>query len=144
MYRSARPSYQSVALAHIRSAIRGSAPLNIVEYVKYLYPSFAGLTSLTVFVGTSRIGSGTGIFTRALLAHPDWSHALNQLKAFEPSEGMRQVFSETVHDNRVTVSEGTFDATNVEDGWADLVVVAQVSSMVAGGNQLPAHDKVSS
>lgn len=39
---------------------------------------------------------------------------------------MREQFTKTVHDERVTVSEGTFDTTPVEDGWADLVVIAQV------------------
>ena len=39
---------------------------------------------------------------------------------------MREVFSRTVKDDRITVSEGTFQSTGVEDGWADLVVIAQV------------------
>jgi hypothetical protein len=39
---------------------------------------------------------------------------------------MREVFSKTVQDERVISSEGTFDHTGVEAGWADLVVVAQV------------------
>jgi phospholipid N-methyltransferase len=73
-----------------------------------------------------RIGSGTGIFTRAILAHPDWSSSVKAWKAIEPSAGMREVFSKTVIDSRVTVSEGTFDNTGVESGWADLVVIAQV------------------
>jgi hypothetical protein len=40
---------------------------------------------------------------------------------------MRSVFSKSVNDERVKVSDGTFDTTGVEDGWADLVVIAQVS-----------------
>jgi hypothetical protein len=51
---------------------------------------------------------------------------VGQLKAIEPSEGMRDVFSKTVQDARVTAAEGSFDNTGVEDGWADLVVIAQV------------------
>lgn len=51
---------------------------------------------------------------------------MGQLKAIEPSEGMRDVFSKTVQDDRATVSEGSFDNTGVENGWADLVVIAQV------------------
>ena len=74
----------------------------------------------------SRIGSGTGIFTRALLAHTQWNAAIKQIKAVEPSEGMRSVFSQQVKDDRVTVAEGTFTATGVTDSWADLVVIAQV------------------
>jgi hypothetical protein len=33
----------------------------------------------------------------------------------------------TLKDDRVTVAEGTFEAIDAEDGWADLVVIAQVS-----------------
>ena len=40
---------------------------------------------------------------------------------------MREQFSKTITDPRVSVAEGTFEATGVEDGWADLVVIAQVS-----------------
>jgi hypothetical protein len=39
---------------------------------------------------------------------------------------MRDAFNKGVSDPRVTCSEGTFEKTGVEDGWADLVVVAQV------------------
>ncbi|KAF7440539.1 hypothetical protein PC9H_000885 [Pleurotus ostreatus] len=102
LYDKARPSYQPYVLSHIRNAVKGESPLNIVE-----------------------LGAGTGIFTRALLAHPDWASSIKSLRAIEPSEGMREVFSKSVNDERVTVTEGTFDTTNVEDGWADLVVVAQ-------------------
>ena len=72
-----------------------------------------------------RIGAGTGIFTRALLANPDWSSAIKELRAVEPSAGMRSVFSKAVTDPRVSVREGTFDTTGIEDGWADLIVIAQ-------------------
>ena len=76
----------------------------------------------------SRIGSGTGIFTRALLAHTQWNAAIKQIKAVEPSEGMRSVFSQQVKDDRVSIAEGTFSATGIADSWADLVVIAQVCS----------------
>ncbi|KAF9815295.1 hypothetical protein IEO21_04658 [Rhodonia placenta] len=102
LYDRARPSYPPATLAHIRQSVRGSPPLNVVE-----------------------LGSGTGIFTRALLAHPDWASSVKQLKALEPSEGMRDVFTKTVGNEHVSVSDGTFDITGVEDGWADLVVIAQ-------------------
>jgi hypothetical protein len=39
---------------------------------------------------------------------------------------MREVFSKTVKDERVTLLEGSFDNTGIENGWADLVVIAQV------------------
>ena len=41
---------------------------------------------------------------------------------------MRSVFSQQVKDKRVKVAEGTFDSTGIADGWADLVVLAQVGT----------------
>lgn len=73
----ARPSYQAVVLSHIRQSLPNSnlsSPLlNIVE-----------------------IGAGTGIFTRALIAHPDWSSSIREIRAVEPSAGMRAQFEKTV------------------------------------------------
>jgi hypothetical protein len=74
-----------------------------------------------------RIGAGTGLFTRALLAHPEWSSSIGQLIAVEPSQGMRETFSKLVRDDRVTVHQGTFDTTDIQDGWADFVIIAQVN-----------------
>ncbi|KAF9013859.1 S-adenosyl-L-methionine-dependent methyltransferase [Cyathus striatus] len=102
LYDRARPSYQPQALSFIRNAVKAAPPFNVVE-----------------------IGAGTGIFTRALLSHSEWSDAVKQLQAFEPSEGMRTVFSNTVNDDRVKVAEGTFAHTTVESGWADLIIIAQ-------------------
>ncbi|THU89516.1 S-adenosyl-L-methionine-dependent methyltransferase [Dendrothele bispora CBS 962.96] len=102
LYDRARPSYQSVAISHIKAAVRSDSKLNVLE-----------------------IGAGTGIFTRALLVHPEWKDAIAQLKAVEPSSGMREVFAKTVTDKRATVQEGTFDNTGVEDGWADVIIIAQ-------------------
>ncbi|KAF8802568.1 S-adenosyl-L-methionine-dependent methyltransferase [Phlegmacium glaucopus] len=102
LYDRVRPSYQPFALEFILSAVKSKSQLNIVE-----------------------IGSGTGIFTRALLADPQWNAAIKQIKAIEPSEGMRSFFSQAVKDDRVTVAEGTFDATGIPEGWANLVVIAQ-------------------
>ncbi|KAF8881196.1 S-adenosyl-L-methionine-dependent methyltransferase [Infundibulicybe gibba] len=106
LYDRARPSYQSFVFSHIAEA-------HIAEGVKK--------SSLNVV----EIGAGTGIFTRALLAHPDWAMAIRELKAVEPSAGMRRVFSETVTDERVSIQEGTFDTTGVETGWADFIFIAQ-------------------
>lgn len=78
----------------------------------------------------SRVGAGTGIFTRAFLAHEGWASAIKEIKAVEPVEGMRGVFSKTVTDQRVSVANGTFDEMPVEDSWADLIVIAQVSFTV--------------
>ncbi|TFY77171.1 hypothetical protein EWM64_g6843 [Hericium alpestre] len=102
LYDRARPSYQPGALSFLRQAVNAPAPIDIVE-----------------------IGAGTGIFTRALLAHPEWSTSIGTLKAVEPSAGMRGVFEKSVVDKRVTVREGFFDHTGIEDGQADLVVIAQ-------------------
>ncbi|KAJ7111555.1 S-adenosyl-L-methionine-dependent methyltransferase [Mycena crocata] len=102
LYDRARPSYQPLALSHIRSAVKVTPPINVIE-----------------------IGAGSGIFTRAFLAHPEWTSSFEQLRAVEPSAGMRDVFSKTISDERVSITEGTFQDSGIEDGWADLVVVAQ-------------------
>lgn len=41
---------------------------------------------------------------------------------------MRDVFAETIKDERVTIADGSFDNTHVDNGWADLVVIAQARS----------------
>jgi len=102
LYDRARPTYPASALSAIHSALISSPPFNVLE-----------------------VGVGTGIFTRAFLAHPECSSTLHELRAVEPSEGMRTQFSRTIDDPRVSVREGTFEQTHVPDGWADLVVVAQ-------------------
>ncbi len=51
---------------------------------------------------------------------------------------MRDVFVKTVQDDRVSVREGTFDTTNIDDGWADLVVIAQAGNLLVVLN-LPSH-----
>ncbi len=76
-----------------------------------------------------RIGAGTGLFTKALFKHPDFSGAIRELRAVEPSAGMRDVFVKTVQDERASAREGTFDTTNIEDGWADLVTIAQAGRL---------------
>lgn len=105
LYNRIRPSYPSESLSYIRQLPKSTAPLNIVE-----------------------IGAGTGIFTRVLLTHPEWATSIGALRAIEPSVGMRDFWTKTVNDDRATIVEGTFDSTGVEDGWADLIVIAQASS----------------
>jgi len=100
-YNKVRPSYKAEVLSHIRKAVP-SQDVKIVE-----------------------LGSGTGIFTRAMLSHPEWASSIGEIKAVEPSEGMRTVFAREVTDPRVSVSEGTFDKTGVAEAWADLIVIAQ-------------------
>lgn len=76
-----------------------------------------------------RIGAGTGLFTRAFLGDRDDETTIASLKAIEPSAGMRETFKQRVsHESiSVTISDGTFEsAPTVENGWADLVVIAQV------------------
>ncbi|KAF9070563.1 S-adenosyl-L-methionine-dependent methyltransferase [Rhodocollybia butyracea] len=113
VYDRARPSYQPSVLAHISQNIpkERSSPFNVVE-----------------------IGAGTGIFTRALLAHPDWSSSIAEIQAVEPSAGMRAHFYKTVIEPRtesgetkvrISIKEGTFTETGIEDGWADIIVMAQ-------------------
>ncbi|KAG8755281.1 hypothetical protein FRC14_004196 [Serendipita sp. 396] len=102
LYDRARPSYPAPALSFMQSQMPQEGTFNLVE-----------------------IGSGTGLFTRALLATPWWNEHLGSLHAVEPSEGMREVFNTKTHDPRVTCSEGTFTQTNESAGWADAVVIAQ-------------------
>ncbi|KAG8935694.1 hypothetical protein FRC02_006970 [Tulasnella sp. 418] len=103
LYDRARPTYPSEQLSYIQStAANPDGPLNIIE-----------------------LGSGTGIFTRALLAHPSLGPVVHELRAIEPSAGMRAQFSAKVEDERVSCSEGTFERTGAPDEWADLVIVAQ-------------------
>lgn len=101
LYDRARPSYPAPSLAFIRS-VTTKSPLDIVE-----------------------IGAGTGLFTRALLAHSDWTSSIARLRAVEPSEGMRTIWTEKNTEGKATIEDGTFESTVVLDGWADLVLVAQ-------------------
>ena len=71
------------------------------------------------------IASGTGIATRAILAHPAWKDRIQTLRAVEPSEGMRSVFLDKIQDLRVSCNEGTFTQTNETDQSADVVIIAQ-------------------
>ncbi|KAF7324792.1 CUE domain-containing protein [Mycena kentingensis (nom. inval.)] len=100
LYNAVRPRYPAELLTLLRQKLV-LEPVNVVE-----------------------IGAGTGLFTRALLEHPDWS-GVRALKAIEPSEGMRETFAKYTTDARVELSNGTFDATGVESGWADVIVIAQ-------------------
>ena len=65
------------------------------------------------------------------MAHPDWCNSLASLHAIDPNEGMRSVFASTVNDPRVKLTDGTFDNTGVEDGFAHIVVMAAVSDTVS-------------
>ncbi|KAG8994073.1 hypothetical protein FRB90_000541 [Tulasnella sp. 427] len=103
LYDTYRPTYPEEQLEFIQSRLGNpQGPLNVLE-----------------------LGSGTGIFTRCLLAHKKFGPAVRELHAVEPSAGMRDQFTKTVVDERVSCREGVFDRTGEEDGWADLVVVAQ-------------------
>jgi len=99
LYNAARPPYPPQPLTFLRQACSAD-PQDIVE-----------------------IASGTGLFTRVLLAHPDWG-CIRSLKAIEPSEGMREAFLKYTQDDRVEAFNGSFDDTGVESGWADLIVIA--------------------
>ncbi|KAL1740199.1 S-adenosyl-L-methionine-dependent methyltransferase [Schizophyllum fasciatum] len=122
LYDRARPSYQPAVLSWIRKTVRkvdaASGKLNVLE-----------------------VGAGTGIFTRALLAHPDWKDDVGELRAIEPSEGMRAQFAKTTipasaddtspttagdsTSPTITVADGHFASLPVPDGWADVIVIAQ-------------------
>ncbi|KAI5123348.1 hypothetical protein M0805_001769 [Coniferiporia weirii] len=100
LYDKARPSYAPEVLSHMRKAINKN-DLKVVE-----------------------IGCGSGIFTRALLAHPEWNSSVSEIKCVEPNEGMREVFAKKNEDPRVSLYAGTFESTGVLDGWADIIIAA--------------------
>ncbi|KAF8121952.1 S-adenosyl-L-methionine-dependent methyltransferase [Boletus edulis] len=103
LYDRARPSYPQDSVRLIKKAVDNATPLNIVE-----------------------IGAGTGLFTRTLLADEDNETRIASLKAIEPSAGMREVFKQRVSHESVSISDGTFDnVPSVENGWADLIIIAQ-------------------
>ncbi|EJD02317.1 S-adenosyl-L-methionine-dependent methyltransferase [Fomitiporia mediterranea MF3/22] len=101
LYDAVRPYYPKEVVTHIRTALSVKDKLRIVE-----------------------IASGTGKFTKSLVANLEWKKCLAELKCVEPNEGMRVVFTRTMDDPRVSLANGTFDNTGVPDNWADLVVVA--------------------
>lgn len=110
-------------MTQIREAVKSSPPLNVAEYDLSRMPCVLRLTAIP-----TRLGSGSGIFTRNLLTHPAWAESIGRLEAVEPSEGMRKSFEKSIQDPRVVTIDGTFDSTNLPDGWADVVIVAQVSN----------------
>ena len=73
---------------------------------------------LFIFFFNLRLGSGTGIFTRNLLAHPAWANSIGRLNAVEPSEGMQKTFDKNIQDRHIVTTNGTFEVTGVEDSWA--------------------------
>ena len=50
-----------------------------------------------------------------------------------------KAFREAIHDPRVNASEGTFSSTEVESGWADLIVIATVSPRNKTISDVEAH-----
>ncbi len=50
---------------------------------------------------------------------------------------MRSVFDKTIPDTRVSSQEGSFVKTGIEDGWADLVIMAQVSFLSSLSSKIP-------
>ncbi|KAI9574239.1 S-adenosyl-L-methionine-dependent methyltransferase [Boletus coccyginus] len=104
LYDRARPSYPQDSIRFITNAVHtAGAPLNVVE-----------------------IAAGTGLFTRALMADEGGETKIASLRAIEPSSGMREVFKQRVSHERVSISDGTFDnVPTVENGWADLIIIAQ-------------------
>ncbi|KAJ3828476.1 S-adenosyl-L-methionine-dependent methyltransferase [Lentinula raphanica] len=110
VYDRARPSYQPAVLSYIAQNIPAAkdARLNVVE-----------------------LGAGTGIFTRALLTYSQLSSSVAEIRAVEPSKGMRDQFTKTVigpqgnDDIKITIQDGSFTSTNIPSGWADVVFIAQ-------------------
>ncbi|BGP24673.1 methyltransferase type 11 [Rhodotorula toruloides] len=134
LYDRARPSYPPESISHILSAL----------------PTPSTPTDRAVVV---ELGSGTGIFTRALLSHPDTRGKVKKVICVEPSEGMREGFGRATLSGafgwagkgegaggggvEVECVNGTFEDVPVEDGSVDLVVCAQAFHWT-GSNPLPA------
>ncbi|GAA5900069.1 class I SAM-dependent methyltransferase [Sporobolomyces salmoneus] len=124
LYDRARPSYPEPAFSQIYSLLPSS-------------PKEGTRSSFVV-----ELGAGSGIFTRGflrtILSQPsdERGRRLGELLAIEPSEGMRKGW-EKKHDEeglrteleekgiKVEIRDGLFDKIPVEDGKADLVVIAQ-------------------
>ncbi|KAJ6466927.1 S-adenosyl-L-methionine-dependent methyltransferase [Mycena sanguinolenta] len=117
LYNKARGEYEPEVLSQLRAAIQPLEPLNVVESVVCIWWYWTHRQ-------ICRIGAGTGLFARALLAHEEWKSVRN-FRAVDPSEGMRETFAKYTKDDRVVLSEGTFAETSVDNGWADRVVIAQ-------------------
>ena len=72
------------------------------------------------------IGSGTGKFTELLVARPEKF----ELIAVEPHEGMRGAL---VKKNLgIKTLDGDAASIPLEEGWADALIAAQVSSIPIG------------
>ncbi|BGP08102.1 hypothetical protein JCM10049v2_003947 [Rhodotorula toruloides] len=129
LYDRARPSYPPSAISDILSTLpTPSSPSNRATVVE--------------------LGAGTGLFTRALLSHPDAQGKVKKIICVEPSEGMREGFEkatlggafgwagkdEKVDEGGVEVEcvDGTFEHVPVEDGSADMAF------HWTGSNPLPA------
>ncbi|KAK0228231.1 hypothetical protein IW262DRAFT_1264621 [Armillaria fumosa] len=96
----------TTALSAIKEIVKAKAPFNAVE-----------------------IGAGTGLFKKTLLKSPYFS-AIRKSRAVEPNARTRDVFVKTVHDERVSAREGTFDTTNIKDGWANVLLTSSVHAQV--------------
>lgn len=105
--------------------IFGHSSINLAILMSQSVCIYALLTVIGSW-SVCRIGCGSGIFTRALLSHPDWETSLGALRAIDPNEGMREIFASTIKDSRVTLTDGTFDNTGVDDGWADAILIVTV------------------
>ncbi|GAA5512140.1 putative methyltransferase Rv3342 [Deinococcus carri] len=79
--------------------------------------------------GVADVGAGTGLFTRLLLAHGAQVHAV------EPNPEMRAQLAaglaEAVAAGRLTVHDGTSEATDLPDASVSLVTAAQAAHWFA-------------
>lgn len=69
------------------------------------------------------IGAGTGKFTELLASRPE----RYKIVAVEPHDQMRNVLAKKNLDAVTVVPDLAEDLRSIEDGWADAVIVAQVS-----------------
>lgn len=88
--------------------------------------------------------TGTGIFSRALLARPRAAD-IRTLTAVEPAEGMRQSYESVIANAskrglQIRCIDGAFDDIEAETGTVDLVIAAQAFHWI--GKELNAAENV--
>ncbi|GAA6059016.1 hypothetical protein JCM10212_001241 [Sporobolomyces blumeae] len=124
---------------------RPGYPEESIDKILSLLPT-PGEASVSTGATIVELGAGTGIFTRGLLERAQATKpagAISELIAVEPSKGMRQGFEDKVKSvggTKVSIQDGLFDKIPVQDGKADLIVVAQAFHWVGHDGESAIRD----
>ena len=123
-----KPSSTDIMAIH-NSATVGFSNANLYDTHRPSYPPEAvqkllDHLSLSNIQGAKVIdlAAGTGKLTEVLAGRPEGYEIL----AVEPHEKMRRTLEDKALDGTRTADGTAQDMSNVKDGWADVVVVAQV------------------